>query len=128
MLMANIADNKNTGCFARLKEIFLFVHQAEEKIRIHSGLTLNEALFLCSLLHSRSPGELSRECGISLSRVSRILRSLESKGLILREERGADRRRASFSLSEEGERKRKSLETLSREWKEPFPRNDIEKG
>lgn len=128
MLMANIADNKNTGCFARLKEIFLFVHQAEEKIHIHSGLTLNEALFLCSLLHSRSPGELSRECGISLSRVSRILRSLESKGLILREERGADRRRASFSLSEEGERKRKSLETLSREWKDPFPRNDIENG
>jgi DNA-binding MarR family transcriptional regulator len=84
-----------------LKSLLRAVGELEESIRSSYGVTLTEALCLCSAAESSggalsagtsSTVELGSEFALSPSRLSRILGSLERKGFIVRHRRQDDRR------------------------------------
>ncbi|HSA34327.1 MAG TPA: winged helix DNA-binding protein [bacterium] len=90
----------------RLKEIFRAIYVFETTLKKRFRLSLNEALALCALeQNEKNSRELAQEIGISFSRMSRVLGSLEQKGLIKRTFGADDRRKMIFSLSPEGRRK-----------------------
>lgn len=68
------------------------------------GLCLNEGMTLCTLSRSGRlcPGELGERLGLTPSNTSKVLRAVESKGLVKREPGCADRRQMYYSLTGEG--------------------------
>ena len=86
-----------------LKDLLRLVSGLEEHIMDRYGLTLTEALALCSIGGGcSSGGDLAREVGLSPSRLSRILGKLERKGLVERLRREDDRRSWDTMPSPEG--------------------------
>lgn len=76
-----------------LKGFLRAISILEEDIRGKYGLTLTEALCLCSIGGGcSSAGNLAADVGISTSRLSRVLSALEAKGLVERRRRDDDRR------------------------------------
>jgi DNA-binding MarR family transcriptional regulator len=76
-----------------LKGILRAIALLEGEIHTRYGLTLTEALCLCSIGGGcLSAGSLAEEVALSPSRLSRVLSSLESKGLIERQRRDDDKR------------------------------------
>jgi DNA-binding MarR family transcriptional regulator len=75
----------------------------EEKLRKETDLSLNEALCLCQADKGiQEPTALARELSLSPSRLTRILNSLESKGLIERTIGLEDRRNIALRVTHEG--------------------------
>jgi len=101
-----------------LKKVFRAIYRFETTLKREFGLSINEALSLCSLESGpKNSNELARDLGISLSRISRVLGSLEHKGLVRREVTAEDKRKVLFSLLPAG---KKRLNELHRK-KPPFP-------
>ena len=89
-----------------LKEVFKTIFVFDNMLQQEFDLSLNECLLVCALAkEKRSSGEISRELGLSPSRVSRILGKLEKKKLIGRSIAQDDKRKMIFSLTREGEKK-----------------------
>lgn len=108
----------------RLRRIFSTVYRLERDIKKKFGITANEIMVLCLLnAISLSAGELSREMGISESRMSKIIDSLEKKGYIYREISKEDKRKMLFSITEKGKEKVKEFAESDIE----VPDIDIEK-
>ncbi|MFP4362965.1 MAG: MarR family winged helix-turn-helix transcriptional regulator [Spirochaetia bacterium] len=94
-----------------IKEILSAIYSMENSIKKNYNLTINEAICLCCLDEgSNSPGNIAQEMGISLSRMSRVLSSLENKGFITRAISSEDRRKMFFSLNKKGKSKLDSLQ------------------
>lgn len=91
----------NTICLMR--EIYLALAAFEREFdRVH-GLCLNEATVLCSLCGGElSASEVSVRTGMTGSHTSKVLRSVEEKGLVARVLGDKDRRQMYFSLTEKG--------------------------
>ncbi len=90
----------------RLRRIFSTVYRLERDIKKKFGITANEIMVLCLLNAIKlSAGELSKEMGISESRMSKIIDSLEKKGYILREINKDDKRKMIFSITDKGKEK-----------------------
>ncbi len=88
-----------------LKGLLRAVSRLEESIRDGYGVTLTEALCLCSIGGGcAAAGSLGDEVALSPSRLSRVLASLERKGLLERRRRTDDRRSWDLLLTEEGSR------------------------
>lgn len=108
----------------RLRRIFSTVYKLERNIKKRFGITANEIMVLCLLNAIKlSAGELSREMGISESRMSKIIDSLEKKGYIQREINKEDKRKMMFSITEKGKEKVKEFAESDIE----LPDIDIEK-
>ncbi len=76
-----------------LKGLLRLVAGLEEEIMERYGLTLTEALTLCSVGGGcSSTGDLAAEVALSPSRLSRVLGKLERKGLVERRRRAEDHR------------------------------------
>lgn len=87
----------------RLRKIFSVVYKLERSIKKRFGVTANEIMVLCLLkVVSLSAGELSKEMGISESRMSKILDSLEKEEYIVRSIDKVDKRKMLFSITEKG--------------------------
>lgn len=87
----------------RLRRIFSLVYRLERSIKKRFGITANEIMVLCLLNSTKlSAGELSREMGVSESRMSKIIDSLEKNGYIVREVGLNDKRKMIFSITERG--------------------------
>ncbi|MDH6311123.1 DNA-binding MarR family transcriptional regulator [Dysgonomonas sp. PFB1-18] len=76
-----------------------------------NGITLNESIIVYSLAENKSfcAGYLSEQLGLSNSRTSRILLSLEEKGYITRRMGNIDKRQVLFTLTESGKQKQKEI-------------------
>lgn len=86
-----------------LKGFLRAVSRLEESIRETYGITLTEALCLCSISGGCSlAGTLGEEVSLSPSRLSRVLGALERKGLVERRRRTDDRRTWDLLLTEAG--------------------------
>lgn len=86
-----------------LKGVLRAVSRLEETIRESYGITLTEALCLCSIGGGcASAGNLGEEISLSPSRLSRILGSLETKGLLERRRRTDDKRSWDIELTAAG--------------------------
>lgn len=68
------------------------------------GLSFPELLVLHELVHTAHPTVVSRSTGIPPSTISRLLRSLEGRGLVQRAVDSQDLRRFRVSLTREGKR------------------------
>lgn len=98
----------------KLKDIYKALYNFEKKFSEENGLTINEGMILCCMKNgeSRSANELYDFVGLSSSRVSRVINSVEQKGYIKREMGLKDKRQMIFSLTESG--KNKISEMLSK--------------
>lgn len=96
---------------ARYEQLFLTEH----------SITLNEGMVLCSLKRSsRSSGEIAKEINLACSNTSKLIRTIEEKGLIKRDVGVEDRRQMYFSLSESGKSKLKEIEEGTLQFDEPL--------
>lgn len=86
-----------------LRKIQTALKQYEDQLRSDTGLSLNEALCLCSINRGfQEPGIIAREMELSPSRLTRILDGLEEHQLVERKMGGEDRRNISLSLTYSG--------------------------
>ena len=75
----------------------------EKHLKEETGLSFNDALLLCAVNKGiHEPGLLAKELELSPSRLTRILDSLESRGLATRELSSVDRRSMLVTLTQQG--------------------------
>lgn len=88
----------------RIRDLQRAVNQFEAAFEKRYGICLNEGMALCSLSNAERmcPGRLGELLGLTPSNTSKVLRSTESKGLVLRELCCKDRRQMHYSLTTKG--------------------------
>lgn len=91
----------------KLKDIYKALYNFEKEFAEKNGITINEGMILCCLKdgNPKSANELCEFVGLSNSRVSRVINTVESKGYIVREMGAVDKRQMIFTLSESGKKK-----------------------
>lgn len=100
-------------CLCKVKEVFKKIHQFEQELQKTMNLTINEAMVVCSLYETvKCSGDISADTGISTSRTSRVLLSLEQKAYVTRSFSVSDKRKMMFELSAEGIEKQKVIEKI----------------
>lgn len=93
----------NLESLCQVKDFMATVVQLEGSLRKETGLNLNQAFVLCCLAQSsHSAGALAEELRIHGASLSRILKTLYSKGYIHRDVSGDDSRQRFFSLTATG--------------------------
>jgi len=95
----------------KLKDIYKALYNFEKLFQDKNGITINEGMVLCCLKDNkpRSANELCDFIGLSHSRVSRVINTIEAKGLIIREMGSTDKRQMIFTLSDSGKKKVKEM-------------------
>jgi len=98
----------------KLKDIYKALYHFEKEFAEKNGITINEGMVLCCLKSGepKAANELCDFVGLSNSRVSRVINTVESKGYIIREMGVKDKRQMIFTLTELG--KQKISEMLSK--------------
>lgn len=88
----------------KIRDLQRAVHRFEEAFEARYGICLNEGMTLCSLSKAERmcPGQLVELLGLTPSNTSKVLRSVESKGLVVREMCCKDRRQTYYSLTPKG--------------------------
>ena len=91
----------------KIRDIQRAVAGFESRFEKRYGICLNEGMALCSLLRSEtlSSGEIGELLGLSSSNTSKVLASIEKKGLVDRVMGTKDKRQMYFSLTEKGKNK-----------------------
>ena len=99
----------------KLKDIYKALYGFEKDFADKNGITINEGMVLCCLKDGsvKSANELCDFIGLSNSRVSRVINSVEEKGFITREMGKKDKRQMFFKLTGSG--KQKVAEMLAKE-------------
>lgn len=98
----------------KIKNIYKASYSFEKEFAKKFNMTINEAVLLCCMKDEQPhyANEIAEYIGLSNSRVSRIIMSVEEKGWIIRKIGTTDKRKMIFSLSEEGER---IIETMKKQ-------------
>lgn len=88
----------------KIREIYQAVAEFERGFEREHSLTLNEAMLLYGLTFSEkmASGEIADYLNLTTSNTSKVLRSVESKGLVARWLGKRDKRQMYFSLTPEG--------------------------
>ena len=91
----------------KLKYLYRSLYNFEKEFAETNGITINEGMILCCMKdgNSKLASELYDFVGLSGSRVSRVINTVEKKGFITREMGIVDKRQMIFSLTESGKRK-----------------------
>ncbi|MCD8031713.1 MAG: winged helix DNA-binding protein [Bacteroides sp.] len=90
-----------------LKDIYKALYQFEKEFMETHRITINEAMVLCCMKDGelKTAGAICEFVGLSNSRVSKVITSVESKGYIYRAISKEDKRQMLFSLTSQGEEK-----------------------
>lgn len=90
----------------QIKNIYKALYSFEKEFAKKFNMTINEAMLLCCMKDGQphSAYEITEFIGLSNSRVSKIIMSVEEKAWITREIGIEDKRKMIFSLSEEGKK------------------------
>ena len=88
----------------QIKDIYKALYTFEKEFSEEFGMTINEAMLLCCMKDGkeRPANEITEFIGLSNSRVSKIITSVEEKGWIVRAMGAEDKRKMIFSLSDAG--------------------------
>lgn len=88
----------------RIRDLQRAVNRFEAEFEERYGLSLNEAMALCTLSKSgrMCSGELGERMGLTPSNVSKVLRTAEQKRLVQRELCCEDRRQTFYALTPQG--------------------------
>lgn len=106
-LLYNQTHAKAMECICNVKDIFKTLYQFEKDFADAHNITINEAMLLCCLKDSdcKTAGTLCEYIGLSNSRVSKVITSVENKGYIDRSLCKEDKRQMLFSLTDKGKKK-----------------------
>lgn len=92
-----------------MRELVLAMAELESQLQQLYRVSLNEAMLLCCIgQETLTASVISEQTGLAPSNTSKVLRSIEKKGLINRSLGEIDKRQMCFSLSDKG------METLMR--------------
>lgn len=108
----------------RIRDLERAVLRFEADFEAQFGLSLNDGMTLCTLAQrdKMCPGELGEALGLTASNMSKVLRGLETSGLVAREMCCKDRRQFFYSLTAEGRSRIATLDCNSIELPEPLRR------
>ncbi|MEI8094384.1 MAG: MarR family transcriptional regulator [Spirochaetales bacterium] len=96
--MLNLKD------LCQVKDLMATVVQLESSLRTETGLNLNQSFALCCLAKGPlSAGDLADELRIHGASLSRVIKTLDLKGLIFRDLSRGDGRRKVLSLTVAGQ-------------------------
>lgn len=84
-----------------MRELFQALSSLESSLQERYGLSLNEAMVLCSVGHETvTAGIIVERTGLTPSHASKIISQAERKGLLLRKLSESDRRQMCFTLTD----------------------------
>jgi DNA-binding MarR family transcriptional regulator len=90
-------------CICVIKDIYKAINDFENQFDQAFGICLNEGLILCSLKDKQlSSSEIAEQVGLKFSHASKLIKSVEDLGYIVRSIGSSDKRYMNFELSEKG--------------------------
>ena len=88
----------------RIRDIYRSIANFEADFETKYDISLNEGMLLCSLKeNNHSSSELADLLGLTNSNTSKVIKSVEEKGLVQRNIGKDDKRQMYFSLTENGQ-------------------------
>ncbi len=97
-----------------IRDVYRALGNFETEFHKNHDLCLNEAMIICSLKEGKlSSGQIAELLNLTCSNTSKLLRSVEEKGLVDRDLGEKDKRQMYFSLSQKGLKKLRSLESYT---------------
>lgn len=105
-----------------IRSLYRAVHEFETSFQIQFGLSLNEGMLICSLDGGKkiSSGELAEQLGLTNPTASKVIKSVENKGMIERVMGDKDKRQMYFSLTDKGMEQLDSINNRSTDLPEPL--------
>ncbi len=104
-----------------MRDLCRALTELEQELTERCGVSLNEAMILCCLGGEKlTAGEISEQTGLLASHASKVIRSLETKELLVRQLGTCDRRQMLFSLSEKGKERLVGLRETELDVPEPL--------
>jgi len=108
--MANNMDNSQVSTLCQIRDVYRAIYEFELTFQQSYNLGLNEGMLLCSLsVQKYSSNELADVLGLSNSNTSKVIKSIEKKGLIKRIVGKDDKRQMYFTLTDLGRKKLESI-------------------
>ncbi|MBU3814013.1 MAG: MarR family transcriptional regulator [Candidatus Bacteroides intestinipullorum] len=90
-------------CICGMRDLVKALSQLEIQLEENYGVTLNEAMVLCSVGGDTvSAGDITACTGMTPSHASKTIRSVEDKGLLTRKLGEHDKRQMYFALTRKG--------------------------
>jgi MarR family transcriptional regulator, organic hydroperoxide resistance regulator len=94
-----------------IRDICRSISEFENEFLKLYDLCLNEGMVLCTLNDGRlTSGKIAAKLNLTCSNTSKVIRSVEDKGLIERDMGDKDRRQMYFTLTTEGKKRLKLIE------------------
>jgi len=95
---------RNVNLLCQIRDLYRSIADFENEFIRKHGLCLNEGMLLCTLSNAGklSSGEIAEILGLTNSNASKVIRSVEKKGLIKRELGDQDKRQMNFLLTSKG--------------------------
>lgn len=110
---------KIDNALCSLRDIYRAIRDFELEFSQEHDLCLNEGMLLCTLCSEMySSSEIATNLGLTNSNASKVIRSVEEKGLIERRLGKEDKRQMYFVLSPEGKKKLKEIKEADSEIRE----------
>lgn len=104
-----------------IRDICRSITDFETKFHKEHEMCLNEGMVLCCLKDNRlSSGEIAEEINLTCSNTSKLLRSVEERGYIVRVLGERDKRQMYFELTAEGLEKLSVIENSDIQITEPL--------
>ncbi|MEG0795937.1 MAG: MarR family transcriptional regulator [Odoribacter sp.] len=96
----------------KIRDIYRSISEFEIRFEKTYQLSLNEGMLLCTLSQSEqlTSGEIAGFMGLTTSNTSKVIRSVENKGLIKRILGHQDKRQMYFSITPAGREKITAIE------------------
>lgn len=108
--MTDNTNNLQVRTLCRIRDMYRAIHDFELSFQQLYDLGLNEGMLLCSLNTQKySSNELASVLGLSNSNTSKVIKSVENKGLIRRIVGKEDKRQMYFALTDLGKKKLESI-------------------
>lgn len=90
-------------CICAMRELCMALAQLEENLIEKHGVSLNEAMALCSIGNETvTAGLVASRCGLKPPHASKVIATIEKRGLVMRQLGCNDKRTMCFTLTEEG--------------------------
>lgn len=88
----------------KIRDLYHSIYLFELQLERIFNISLNEGMLLCTLKQrgNISSGDVAEALGLSCSNASKVIRSVEKKGLVSRGLGTADKRQMFFSLTDTG--------------------------
>lgn len=105
-----------------IRDLYRAVHEFETSFQAQFGLSLNEGMLICSLDGDRklTSGEIAEQLGLANPTTSKVIKSVENKGMIERVMGDRDKRQMYFSLTDKGAEQLEGIKNRSTDLPEPL--------